>query len=70
MMSHLFDAVLFTGLVAAAGLGIAYLIVGFLPAPESNEEHANVKYRIENFFFGIGGIVIALVLWLGIIFNS
>jgi len=70
MMSNLFDAVLFAGIVAAAGLGIASLIVGFLPASESKEEHDTVKHRIENFYFGIGGIVIALVLWLGIIFNS
>lgn len=65
-MAHLFDAVLFMVLVASAGLGLTSIITGFI-APENAERKAVLKHRVESIFFGISGIVVALVAWLGMI---
>ncbi|RUO38716.1 hypothetical protein CWE13_03510 [Aliidiomarina shirensis] len=69
-MGNLVDAILFTVLVASAGLGLASLIVGCLPAAAELDNEAKARGRIEAFFFGVSGIVIALVMWLAMIFNS
>ncbi|RUO21207.1 hypothetical protein CWE08_06375 [Aliidiomarina iranensis] len=69
-MGNLIDAILFTVLVASAGLGVASLIVGCLPAAAELDNEAKARGRIEAFFFGVSGIVIALVMWLAMIFNS
>lgn len=69
-MENLFDGALFALLVGAAGLGIASLITALLPPADesdSDEPHAGLRNRTESIFFGIGGLVIALVAWAGII---
>lgn len=69
-MGNLFDAILFTVLVASAGLGVASLIVGCLPAAPGLDNETKARGRIEAFFFGVSGIVVALVMWLAMVFNS
>lgn len=69
-MGNLFDAILFTVLVASAGLGIASIIVGLLPPVSAGDDNTKVRGKVEAFFFGVSGIVVALVMWLAMIFNA
>ncbi|RUO43888.1 hypothetical protein CWE15_01465 [Aliidiomarina taiwanensis] len=64
-MNDLLQAVLFTGMVATAGLGISSLIMMLLPATTEGEtKEARGERLVEYAFFGISGVVSALVLLL------
>ncbi|MCO4321800.1 hypothetical protein [Aliidiomarina quisquiliarum] len=66
-MINLFHAILFTGMTAAAGLGIASIIMTLFPVTvEGQTKAAKGEERVEYAFFGFAGIVIALVLLLAI----
>lgn len=69
-MGNFFDAILFTVLVASAGLGIASIIVTLLPPVTDSNNEDKLRGRIEAIFFGVAGIVVALVMWLAMIFNA
>lgn len=69
-MINLFHALLFTGIVAAAGLGLTSIIMTFFPVtPEGATKEAKTEYRFEYAFFGFAGIVIALTCWLGLVLS-
>jgi len=64
-MNDLLQAVLFTGMVATAGLGISSLIMMLLPATtEGDAPEGRGEQLVEYAFFGIAGVVSALVLLL------
>ncbi|WP_113907399.1 hypothetical protein [Aliidiomarina celeris] len=62
-MIDLLHAILFTAMVAAGGLGLASVIMTFIPViTETMSADEVAKERVEYAFFGFAGIVIALVM--------
>lgn len=66
-MTDLFHALLFSGMTAAAGLGVASVFMTLFPVSIEGQAKADQgRERVEYAFFGFAGIVIALVLLLAI----
>ncbi|MCC5855886.1 MAG: hypothetical protein JJU10_09475 [Idiomarina sp.] len=68
-MSELFDAIFFTVFVAAAGLGIASLVMTLFPTRDPNAtDEDNTRTRIEYAFFSFASAIIAftmiIAMWL------
>lgn len=67
-MANLLDAFFFTILVAGFGLGLAYLAMAFFPASVAETRGRRAEAVYENVFLGVAGIIIALLMWVALVF--
>ncbi|MGX5914475.1 hypothetical protein ACR0ST_07055 [Aliidiomarina sp. Khilg15.8] len=67
-MANILDAVYFSILVAGLGVGIAFLITGIFPVETAETRAKRVEGVYENIFLGITGIIIALLMWVALVF--
>ncbi|RUO25285.1 hypothetical protein CWE09_00665 [Aliidiomarina minuta] len=67
-MANLLDAIFFTILVASAGLGVTSIIMAFTSGGDTNNAAAKVEGLYENIFFGVSGLIIALLMWVALVF--
>ncbi|CUS48762.1 MAG: hypothetical protein HLUCCO02_01825 [Idiomarinaceae bacterium HL-53] len=63
-MADIFQAILFTVLIAAGGLGVSSIVMTLLPsANPTADAKEQAKSKVEYAFFGFAGIIIAFVMW-------
>lgn len=67
-MANFLDAFYFTILVAAVGLGIAYIAMAICPVTVAETRSRRAEAIYENVFLGVSGIIIGLLMWAALVF--
>jgi hypothetical protein len=67
-MANILDAVFFAILVASLAVGIAFIVMGLFPVEAAATRAKRVEGVYENIFLGVAGIIIALLMWVALVF--
>ena len=67
-MANFLDAFYFALLVAGLGLGIAYIVMAIFPTAVADTKGRRAEGVYENLFLGVSGIIIALLMWVALVF--
>lgn len=67
-MANFLDAVYFSILVASLSIGIAFIVMGIFPVEAAKTRAKRVEGVYENIFLGVAGIIIALLMWVALVF--